>query len=177
LLRFVHEQLRFVPFRYRVLGARATIPRSRGAVVDFDLLPDFDDGCVPAPPRNRRNEMRTLILAALLSGAVSAHAGDATHYINLVNTAADSIVAISIAPAGTNQFRGVPLAGNALHGGGDSATIAVAADGTGCLHDLRIEFANGRTLIQKNFDVCKYRSYHTGRYLRGQAQTVIASVP
>jgi len=123
--------------------------------------------------------MRTFFLATLLAGAASVHAGNTMHYIELVNTAADSIVAFSVAPAGTNQFRSVPLAGNALHGGGDAVTIPVTGEstGAGCLHDLRIEFANGRTLIQKNFDVCKYRSYHTGRYLRGQAQTVIASVP
>ena len=123
--------------------------------------------------------MRNLIVTTLLAGAATAHAGETTHYIDFVNTAQDSVTSLSVAPAGTNRFRAVALAGDTLRGGGESATIAVVADGNGagCLHDLRIEFTNGRTLIQRNFDVCKYRSYHTGRYLRGQAQTVIASVP
>ena len=123
--------------------------------------------------------MRTLLVTMLLAGAVSAHANETRHYINVVNTAPDDIIALAVAPAGTNRFHTKMLAGNLVQGGGDSTTISVDADGGGaaCLFDLRFSFANGRTLIQKNFDVCKYRSYHTGRYLRGRSQTVVASVP
>lgn len=123
--------------------------------------------------------MRTLLVTILLAGAASVHAGETRHYIDVVNTAPDDIVALAVAPAGTNRFHTMALAGNLVQGGGDSTTIAVVADGAGaaCLFDLRFGFANGRTLIQKNFDVCKYRSYHTGRYLRGRTQTVVASVP
>jgi hypothetical protein len=123
--------------------------------------------------------MRNLLVTILLAGASTVQAGETTHYIDFVNTAQDSVTSLSVAPAGTNRFHKVALAGDTLHGGGESMTVPVVADGNGagCLHDLRIEFANGRTLVQKNFDVCKYRSYHTGRYSRGQAQTVIASVP
>jgi len=125
-----------------------------------------------------RSFLSIVPLVAGLLAAPAARAGDITHYVDLVNTAKDSITSLSVAPAGSNSFHAMPLAGNALRGGGESTTIAVVAQGSaGCLQDLRIGFANGRTLIQKNFDVCKYRSYHTGRYLRGQAQTVIASVP
>ena len=120
-----------------------------------------------------------LSLALLLAVSATASAGGTRHYVELVNTAQDSITSLSVASAGSSHFRAIPIDGAALHGGGESMTMAVAAaaNGAGCLQDLRIGFANGRTLIQKNFDVCKYRSYHTGRYLRGHAQTVVASVP
>ncbi|MEP6940061.1 MAG: hypothetical protein ABI846_09875 [Rudaea sp.] len=121
--------------------------------------------------------MRTVCLFALLGGAACVHAAEKTHYLDLVNTAPDSIVSFAAAASGSGRFVEARLA--TLLGGGDGATIAIAtAPGReGCLQDLRIGFANGRILIQKNFDVCRYRSYHTGRYLRGSAQTVVATVP
>ena len=126
-----------------------------------------------------RTYLVTILTAAGLLAASAVHAGETTHYLDLVNTAQDSITSFSFAPAGSNRFHTSALAGNTLQGGGESTTVAISSAGNAasCLQDLRIEFANGRTLVQKNFDVCKYRSYHTGRYLRGQAQTVIASVP
>jgi len=119
--------------------------------------------------------MRGLCLILLLA-AIEAQAAGTTHYLDLVNTAQNSITAFSIAPAGSNHFRPLPFGDQPLHGGGDSTTVAIRDD-NGCLRDLRTEFRNGRVLIQKNFDVCKYRSYHTGQYLRGKAQTTIAATP
>lgn len=118
--------------------------------------------------------MRGLCLILLLA-AVDANAAGTTHYLDLVNTAQNSITAFSVAPAGSNHFRPLPFGDQPLHGGGNSATVAIR-DGD-CFVDLRTEFSNGRVLIQKNFDVCKYRSYHTGQYLRGNAQTTIAATP
>ncbi|MFT3792843.1 MAG: hypothetical protein QM741_17635 [Rudaea sp.] len=115
--------------------------------------------------------MRSAILLALPFAAANATA--ATHYLDLVNTADHSIVAFSIAMPGSNRFRALPLGTAPLHGGGDSATVAIRD--AGCHVDLRTEFGNGRVLIQKNFDVCKYRSYHTGQYLRRAMQTTIAT--
>lgn len=119
--------------------------------------------------------MRILPLLVLLL-AIDAGAAETTHYLDLVNTAKNSIVAFSVAPAGSDRFRALPFGDPPLHGGGDSTTLAIRDD-SGCLRDLRTEFSNGRVLIQKNFDICKYRSYHTGQYLRGQAQTTIAATP
>lgn len=119
--------------------------------------------------------MRSFCLILLLA-AVDANAGATTHYLDLVNTAKNSITAFSVAPAGSSRFRPLPLGDQPLHGGGDSTTLAIRDD-EGCLRDLRTEFANGRVLIQKNFDVCKYRSYHTGQYLRGNTQTIVAATP
>lgn len=118
--------------------------------------------------------MRHIVLLALL--LFGANASAATHYLDVVNTAQNSIIAFSIAPASSRSFQPMAFGDRPLHGGGESATVAIRDD-AGCLRDLRTEFSNGRVLIQKNFDVCKYRSYHTGQYLRGNAQTVVAATP
>lgn len=120
--------------------------------------------------------MRTIMLLALPLAAANAGAAGTTHYLDLVNTAKNSIVAFSVAPAGSDRFRALPFGDRPLHGGGDSTTLAIR-DENGCLRDLRTEFNNGRVLIQKNFDICKYRSYHTGQYLRAESQTTIAARP
>jgi len=120
--------------------------------------------------------MRTLALLVLLFAAANVGAAETTHYLDLVNTAKNSIVAFSVAPVAINKYHALPFGDQPLHGGGDSTTLAIRDD-NGCLRDLRTEFSNGRVLIQKNFDICKYRSYHTGQYLRGQAQTTIAATP
>lgn len=116
--------------------------------------------------------MRWRLLAVLLS-APNAACAATVHYLDVVNTAKDSLVAFAVAPAGSGDFRDLPL-GEALHGGGESTTVAIAQDARGCLRDLRAEFADGRVLIQRDFNVCKYRSYHLGAHLqaalRSQAQ-------
>ena len=119
--------------------------------------------------------MRGFCLTLLLA-AFNANAAEITHYIDLVNTAKNSITRFSVAPAGSHHFRPLALGNQPLHGGGDSTTVAIRDD-DGCLRDLRTEFGNGRVLIQQNFDVCKYRSYHVGQYLRGTAQIIVVATP
>ncbi|HEY0197261.1 MAG TPA: hypothetical protein VGC19_01810 [Rhodanobacter sp.] len=105
-----------------------------------------------------------LVFLLLASASGTACAGN-VHYLDLVNTAPDSVVSFAVAPAGSTDYHDIPL--GTLHGGGDSATVAIRSRADGCLRDLRTVFANGHTLIQKNFNVCKYRSDHLGQYLRG----------
>lgn len=121
--------------------------------------------------------MRKLVVIMMILGTSGAYAAEATHYLDLVNTAQDSITALAVAPSSSDRFVAVDV--GVLHGGGDATTIAIAttAGREGCLQDLRIGFANGRVLLQRNFDVCRFRSYHSGRYMRGSAQTVVASLP
>jgi len=107
--------------------------------------------------------MRTALLALIV--AIPAVANAQSHYLDIYNTAPSSLVAIAVAPAGSGDFRDIPLGGKALHGGGDSTTVAVRADG-GCLRDLRLSFVDGRVIEHNQFNVCRYRSYHTGRYWR-----------
>lgn len=105
--------------------------------------------------------MRSALLALIVAMPAVADAG--SHYLDIYNTAPDRIVAIAVAAAGSGAFRDVALGGKALLGGGDATTIALQADG-GCRRDLRLSFADGRVLEQKDFNVCRYRTYHTGRY-------------
>jgi len=112
--------------------------------------------------------MRTIrfIIVSLAIAAAGTCLADDVHYVELVNTAPDSIMSFSIATTGSRDFREVPLGTAPVRGDGDSTTISIAGDG--CLRDFRTVFDNGRTLVQQNFDVCKYRSYRTGQYLRAR---------
>jgi hypothetical protein len=129
----------------------------------------------PVPQSSRRRTFRgaafplarIAMRAALLTliVALPAVADGQSHYLDIYNTAPSSLVAIAVAPAGSGTFRDIALGGKPLRGGGDSTTVAVQPDG-GCLRDLRLSFADGRVLEQNRFNVCRYRSYHTGRYWR-----------
>jgi hypothetical protein len=121
--------------------------------------------------------VRTLLGVALILAASAASADATVRYIDLVNTSKDSIVSFAVAPSGSGDFRAVSFADKPLHGGGDSTTVAIRDDDRGCLRDLRSEFADGRVLIQRGFDVCKYRSYRTGRYPRGRDKAVMLAQP
>jgi hypothetical protein len=121
--------------------------------------------------------MRIPLAIALVLGASGAGAAGPVHYLDVINTADSSLVAFAVAPAGTNRFKDFALGDAPLHGGGNSMTLAIGNDDGGCLRDLRATFANGRTLIQQDFNVCKYRSYHTGRYLRRREPVLTASQP
>jgi hypothetical protein len=120
--------------------------------------------------------VRTFLGIALLVGA-SAASAETVHYIDLINTAKSSILSFAVAPSGSGDFRTVSLGDKPLHGGGDSTTVAIRGDDQGCLRDLRTGFADGRVLIQRDFNVCKYRSYRTGRYPRGRDHAVMLAQP
>jgi hypothetical protein len=83
------------------------------------------------------------------------------------------VTSIGIATAGSHVFKDVSF-GAPLQGGGSATTIEVAGDG--CLRDLRIAFANGRTLVHKDFDVCKAQRYYTGIHLRASKRSAEALV-
>ena len=105
----------------------------------------------------------------ILVAAIPAIAHAQSYYLDVYNTAPSSLVGIAAAPAGSGSFRDLRLADRPVHGGGDSATVAFDKADGGCLRDLRLTFADGRVLAQQSFNVCKFRSYHTGRYWRAAA--------
>lgn len=94
-------------------------------------------------------------LAGLLSAAVQASANQPMHYVDLINRAHDSVTAFATAVPGSDAFRETPL-GVLLRGGGDSATVEVA--GESCTYDLRFTFGNGRAMVYRNVDICRYRA-------------------
>jgi hypothetical protein len=100
--------------------------------------------------------MRTLLAAALLAAATSPAFAGPVYYVDLINTSPSNIVAFDVAPAGASRFHSV-LPGNAtLQGGSTAATVAIRKGEDGCLRDLRIRFADGHVLMQRDFDVCKF---------------------
>lgn len=104
---------------------------------------------------------RIVLCACLLLPAL---AGAQTRYLEVYNEAPSSLVALAVAPTGTQAFRDVAIGDRPLPGGGHAVTIGL--DGKdGCRRDLRATFADGRSLLQRDFDVCRYRSYRTGRVL------------
>lgn len=101
-----------------------------------------------------------------ITAAASAHAGT-VWYVDLVNTAPVSIVSFEVARAGSDLFHSVPFGSKPLQGGGESATVQIRkGDDDSCRRDLRIRFNDGRVLTDRGFDICAYRSYHAGQYLR-----------
>lgn len=90
----------------------------------------------------------TLCVAATI--AANAHARG--RYLELVNRAHDSVVAVAIADAGQSAFRDAAL-GESLRGGGGSATIEL--DGEACLRDFRVAFRDGRSQLYRDIDVCR----------------------
>ena len=120
--------------------------------------------------------MRIALLALIAIFPVIVNAQ--TYYLDIYNTAPSSIEAFAVAPVGTQAFRDVVLADRPVHGGGDSVTVAFDKTDGGCLRDLRTTFTDGHVLIQNGFNVCKFRSYHTGRYLRAkQDYPTVAAQP
>jgi hypothetical protein len=107
--------------------------------------------------------MRAMFLALIT--AIPAVAAP-PHYLDVYNTAPSSLVSIGVAPAGTTAFRITSFADRPIGGGGDSVTVAIDSTDADCIRDLRLAFADGRVLMQKGFNVCRFRSYHTGRYWR-----------
>ncbi|TQM17073.1 hypothetical protein FB548_0441 [Pseudoxanthomonas sp. 3HH-4] len=101
--------------------------------------------------------MCRLSVIALFSAALSvanAHAVERTHYLDLINRAHDRVVSVATTPAGGTAWNEL-LLGDAVAGGGGAVTVQVASDA--CVHDIRVEFANGRRALYPAVDVCRHR--------------------
>lgn len=94
----------------------------------------------------------TVVLAILATTA--AHAGDNnTRYLELINRAHDSMTSFAVAAPGSDAFVDVPL-GAPLRGGGDSTTLELAD--ANCRYDLRFMFIDGRAMVYRDVDICRY---------------------
>lgn len=100
--------------------------------------------------------MRAAVPALFLL-AITTHANAErvpTRYFDLVNAAHDSVTSLAIAPAGSDAFRDIEF-GAPLRGGLTSTTVQIPDNG--CRHDFRVVFRDGRTLVYRDIDVCRYR--------------------
>lgn len=116
--------------------------------------------------------MRLALTAlAFVLSAAHAHAGETTRYLEVVNRANDSVVALAVARAQDDVFRAIPL-GTALRGGGDSTTIEIAD--ANCRQDLRLTFRTGRTIVYRGLDVCRHGRLHIVNLPRTAADAQLA---
>jgi hypothetical protein len=116
--------------------------------------------------RSQHEEIAMRSLFVFLSAFVASGVSAQTHYVDVYNTAPASVSAFESAPAGSAAYQRANLGSAPLRGGGDSVTLKFDGADAGCLRDLRITFADGRVLEHAGFNVCRYRSYHIGRYWR-----------
>ena len=94
----------------------------------------------------------TVVLAILAT--TTAYAGDTnSRYLELINRAHDSMTSFAIAAPGSDAFVDVPL-GAPLRGGGDSTTLGLAD--ASCRYDLRFKFIDGRAMVYRGVDICRY---------------------
>lgn len=119
--------------------------------------------------------MRTpLLLAALLLLSATASAHD-RRYVNLVNSDAAGIVSVHSARPGTNDWVPQHIGPTPLAGGGESTRLRVNTNT--CSRDFRVQFDDGRVLIQRDFNLCRNRSFDTDlAFERYEAQQRLASV-
>jgi hypothetical protein len=137
----------------------------------------FIDPLILDRANNRRLSISSLFVA-LLAGASNPARAATVYYVDIVNTAASSIRSFEVARSGSDRFHPVLLGDAPLQGGGASATIAIRqGDDDSCKRDLRVHFADGRVVTHRDFNICKYRSYHSGRYLRERNQTAAVALP
>lgn len=118
----------------------------------------------------------TIVAVFSFAAVAPARAGTRTHYFELINRAHDRLVALAVAPAGSDRFQPKPL-GGAIDGGGDSATVEWA--GEQCVYDLRFTFGNGRAVVYGDIDVCRNRSLRIQplRRARAPADGVAVAAP
>ncbi|WP_282296287.1 hypothetical protein [Stenotrophomonas sp. PS02289] len=95
-------------------------------------------------------KLMRIVLMSIVLLACAAHAG-ATRYLNLLNRAHDSVMAVDVAEPGSEAFRSRPI--DPITGGGGSATVQLGD--TGCRFDVRLQFRNGRQVIYRDVDVCR----------------------
>ena len=119
------------------------------------------------------NLIRTVLICPLLAvslcAAAHAHAGEA-RYLGLLNRAHDSVVALEVAPAGSDAFVARPI--KVLAGGGGSSMVRLGDQG--CRFDLRMTFGNGRRVVYHAVDVCRGDTLAIHPLPRSRPQTAVA---
>ncbi len=106
----------------------------------------------------RPTAFATVTIAAMFLMSPQTRADETTHqpgpHLNLTNATFDSVVALSIAPDGTDAYHAVQI-GEPLQGG-ETSTIVDVPPG-GCLRAVRVTFRNGHSRIFPHIDLCGSR--------------------
>lgn len=101
-----------------------------------------------------RSALRALLAAALLATTLHAARAGTVYYVDLVNASPSAIVAFDVARPGSDRFRSVLPERAPLQGDGAAATIAIRKGDSGCLRDVRVRFADGRSRTHRYLDLC-----------------------
>lgn len=117
----------------------------------------------------------TLVAASMsatlpLGAAQAAAERQPARHFALVNATFDSVIALAVAPAGSQAFHDIAL-GEPLHGGLTAITVDLPRGG--CLRAMRVTFRDGRILLYPRIDVCR----HDGLSLRLQGNGAGSSAP
>jgi hypothetical protein len=100
------------------------------------------------------------MLAAPLACAAHLDAGNTgSRHFDLMNATFDSVTAIEVAPAGSDDFHAIAL-DRPLQGGLTAMTFDLTAGP--CLRDLRLTFEGGRQLLLPRIDVCRTHGLRLG---------------
>lgn len=98
-----------------------------------------------------------------------AQAGEA-RYLGLLNRAHDSVVALEVAPAGSDAYVARPI--DRLDGGGGATTVRLGD--AGCRFDIRLQFRNGRRAVYHGVDVCTGDTLAIAPLPRGRDEGAVA---
>jgi hypothetical protein len=101
-----------------------------------------------------------LLLATPVALALHVDAGTTrARHFDLVNAGFDSVTAVAIAPAGSDDFQAIAL-GRPLQGGLTSMTVDLPVGS--CLRDVRLTFNGGRQLLLSRINVCRTHGLRVG---------------
>lgn len=109
--------------------------------------------------------MRRCLVALCLACLPSIVLADSLYTIVVVNDTRTRIDSFAVAPAGSTRWAEV-----SFHDIGKfwlESQLAVRVqfhDDDGCFHDLRTTFSDGRQVLARNFNACRYQRYEPGRY-------------
>jgi hypothetical protein len=117
------------------------------------------------------HRLSVITLLAIATPFASAHAGERTHYLDLINRAHDRVVSVAATPAGGTAWNEL-LHGESVPGGGGATTVQLASDQ--CVHDVRVEFANGRRALYPALDLCRHRGLRIQRLPACDAKAMMA---
>ena len=108
--------------------------------------------------------MRLFITTLCLACFPLATQADSVHTIEVINDTYSRIDTFSMAPAGSDRwievdFRGAMQESSFEH---QLAMLLQFHDGDGCLRDLRTVLSDGRRIIARNFNLCRFHAYRPG---------------
>ena len=108
--------------------------------------------------------MTKILLAAALAGLSNLASAGVAYYVDLTDNVR-RITSFEIAAAGSNRFRPVLISSHPFADSGGAITIVIRESDRNCMRDLRIGFADGSRIIQRNFDLCALPGYRPGQEL------------